>query len=313
MPGDLPGGTAVAAPRAAREEGTELRRTLADFGELTKPGITFFILITAAVGFSVAPKAGFSPWTFLFALAGIGTVTAGGAALNNWMERDVDRLMRRTAGRPLPAGRITGTAAVAFGAGLVGAGLLGLWVLVRPLTALLGVVSLVSYVFVYTPLKRRTSLCTVVGGIPGALPVLGGWTAAGAALSPAAWSLFAIVFLWQIPHFLSLAWVYRDDYRRGGLCVLSAEDPNGGRTGRQSLAFSLALVPVSLVPALLGLSGEIYLVCALLAGAAYAGLAGAFLAARSRGRAQRLFLASLIYLPAVYLVMVLDRLPPPVI
>ncbi len=286
-----------------------LRRALADYAQLTKPGITFFILITAGIGFSLAPVTQSSPWVFVWAMCGIGLVTAGGAALNNWMDRGVDARMNRTAGRPLPSGRLPQRPAAGFGTALAAVGLVVLWILVRPLTAVLGVVSLVSYVLVYTPLKRRTTLCTVVGGVPGALPALGGWTAAGAGLTPAAWSLFGIVFLWQIPHFLALAWVYREDYRRGGLRVLPAVDPTGRRTGRQAIVFSLALIPMSLLPALYGLAGGAYFLGALLAGSAYAGLSLAFFARPCRERARRLFLASLVYLPAVYVLMGVDRLP----
>jgi len=280
--------------------------------ELTKPRITQFVLLTAAAGFYVAATAGGGTVDlalFAHTLVGTALVAAGTNAFNQLRERDVDARMERTRRRPLPSGRVTPRAAAWFATAIAGAGLAYLAVLVNPLTTSLAALTLVSYVALYTPLKRRSSLNTLVGAVPGALPIVGGWTAAGGSLDAAAAALFWILFLWQLPHFLALAWIYRDDYRRGGLVMLSGDDPDGRRTARMVLLYALALVPVSLVPRQLGLAGNVYFVGALALGLVYAGAGAVMTLGPTGSRAWRVFVTSIVYLPALLALMVLDRRP----
>jgi heme o synthase len=242
------------------------------------------------------------------ALIGTALVAGGTNALNQVAERDVDALMARTAQRPLPSARLQVHEATVF-AWLIGVfGVIYLAVLVNALTAVLAALTLASYVFVYTPLKRRTSLSTLIGAVPGALPIVGGWTAAGGPLDTRASILFAILFLWQLPHFLALSWIYRDEYARAGLQMLSVGDTDGRTTFRQAALHAAALVPVSLAPAVVGLGGPLYFVGAALLSGAY--LWASVSAARhpSRDGARRLFSASLIYLPSVLALMIADRI-----
>ena len=283
------------------------RATTADFVALGKPRIVAFIVITVAAGFLLA-SAGAGPLALAHALIGTTLVAAGTNALNQLYERDVDALMRRTERRPLAAGRLSVAAGAAFG---WGAGVMGIsWLawFANPVTAGLAALTLLSYVFLYTPLKRKSTLATLVGAVPGALPIVGGWTAAGGQLGPQPWALFWIMFLWQLPHFLAIAWIYRDDYRAGGLVMLGGDDPSGRLTGRMSLLFALALVPVSLAPTLIGLTGAVYFAGALVLGLLYTSAGAALSFATTDGRARRLFLTSIVYLPALLGVMVLDRL-----
>ncbi|HSJ63048.1 MAG TPA: heme o synthase [Gemmatimonadaceae bacterium] len=284
-----------------------------DLLALTKPRITLMAVLTVAAGFALSAPASLGAWTFgtwnsfIHVLIGSALVAGGTNALNQLLERDVDALMRRTAGRPLPAGRLEPRVAATFA---VGAGTLGvayLAVLVNLMTALIAAATLLSYVLVYTPLKRRTNLATLIGAVPGALPIVGGWTAAGGTLSDRAGVLFAILFFWQLPHFLALSWIHRDDYVRAGLRMLSGDDTDGTSTFRQAVLTAVALVPISLVPTLLGMSGVFYFAGAL-------GLSGwlvvrAVLAARSRSpyHVRRLFLVTLAYLPAILTFMIADR------
>jgi heme o synthase len=283
---------------------------LADYLELTKPGITLLVLVTVAAGFYLGAGASpLAPLTLLATLVGAGLVAGGTNALNQIWERDADALMRRTRSRPLPAGRLGVREALAFAAGLSLSGLLVLVVWVNPLTAALAAATLVSYVLVYTPLKRVTTLNTLVGAVPGALPVVGGWTAAGGDLSPVAGALFWILFLWQLPHFLALAWLYRDDYRAGGFRMLGSggADDESGETGRVVVLYALALLPVSLLPTLLGVTGRWYFGAALVLGVAYV-VCGAAQALRpATVHARRLFFASVLYLPLLLFFMVVDK------
>lgn len=278
----------------------------ADFVELTKPRITSLVLVTAAVGYAVGSVGPFPGFRFLLFLAGTALLCAGASALNQLAERDTDARMERTRRRPLPAGRIRPEEALVFGLALSGAGL-ALLAFVNALTLLLGAASLASYVLAYTPLKRVTSLSTVVGAVPGALPPLMGWAAARGSLGPAGWGLFAILFLWQLPHFLAIGWLYREDYARGGFPMLAVTDRDGSSTGRQAVLYATALLPVTLAAGLLASAGKGYLWGALLLGLAFLGCALAFAWERSTGAARRLFLASVLYLPLVLGLMVFDR------
>ena len=271
------------------------------------------VLVTMAAGYAMAPVVGVtSPavWVLgLFhALVGTALVAGGTNALNQVFERDVDALMARTARRPLPAARLEVREATAF-AWLIGAaGVLYLALLVNALTAILAAVTLASYVFVYTPLKRRTPLSTLIGAVPGALPIVGGWTAAGGTLDTGASILFAILFLWQLPHFLALSWIYRDDYARAGLQMLSVGDADGRLTFRQAALHAAALVPVSLAPAVVGMGGPLYFLGAALLSGGYFWASVTAARSPSRDAARRLFATSLIYLPGVLALMILDRI-----
>ena len=277
------------------------------FLELTKPRITQLVLLTAAAGFYLGAPGGVDLRLLAHTLVGVALVAAGTNAFNQVRERDVDARMRRTQGRPLPSGRVSPRAAGWFAGVISVTGVVYLVVAVNRLTAALAAVTLVSYVLLYTPLKRRTTLNTLIGAVPGALPIVGGWTAAGGALGPAVAALFWILFLWQLPHFLALAWIYREDYRRGGLRMVSVSDPAGHETARLALLYAVALVPVSLVPALLGVTGALYFYGALALGLGYAGAAVALGRAVTTARAWRVFLASIVYLPALLTLMVLDK------
>ncbi|MFN2399947.1 MAG: heme o synthase [Gemmatimonadaceae bacterium] len=294
---------AIAVPRAAP----------ADLLELTKPRIVLMVLITVAVGFYMAdPQTALSPALRILLLAHtlIGTtlVAAGTNALNQILERDADALMRRTANRPLPAGRLTAVEASVFAWSSALLGIAYLAAFVNAATTILAAATLASYVFVYTPLKRRTTLATLIGAVPGALPIVGGWTAAGAAIDVRALSLFWILFLWQIPHFLALAWLYREDYARAGMKMLSVVDERGKMTFRQAALNACALVPISLVPAVLGMTGAPYFFGAMLLSSWFLWVSISAARHHSLQGARRLFLASLVYLPVLLTLMVADRI-----
>jgi protoheme IX farnesyltransferase len=286
---------AVAFPRAS------------DFFALTKPRIVLLVVLTAAVGFYMAAPVGVGALLFVHTVVGTALVAAASSALNQVVESDSDALMWRTAGRPIPAGRLGWQTGVAFAALLGTGGTVYLLHFVNPLTAALAGLTLGSYVLLYTPLKRRTTLNTLIGAIPGALPILGGWTAGANGISLPAWSLFGILFLWQLPHFLALAWLYRDDYTRAGLRMLSVGDDDGHRTFRQAVLYAAALIPMSLVPTLLGLTGPVYFVGAVLLGVWYSGTSLWAGYRRSTTAARRLFLVSIAYLPAILGLLALDK------
>jgi len=299
------------APRVAAGRPLAGSILLADLVELTKPGITLMVVLTAGLGFLLAESAahrGLSLLLLVETLVGTGLISAGGSALNHVLERDTDARMRRTANRPLPSGRLDPDAALLVGVVLGVAGMVYLALAVNLLTALLGAVALAGYVFVYTPLKRVSSLATIVGAIPGAIPPMMGWSAVTGRLGLAAWVLFAILFLWQMPHFLAIAWLCRDDYERAGFPMLTVLDPEGRRTARQVILYGAALVPVSLMPAALGLMGGVYLAGALVLGLVYLGAGLVFARRRTLPAARWLMLASILYLPAVLLAMLLDRI-----
>lgn len=279
----------------------------ADYAELAKPRITLMVVLTTAAGYYLGADGSFDLLLLLHALLGTAVIASAASALNQVMERDSDARMLRTRGRPLPSGRMETSVAVAFGVGLAVVGAVYLAIAVNLLTSAIGVATLLLYVLVYTPLKRRSSLCTIVGAVPGALPPVMGWTAATGTLSAEAWMLFAILFFWQLPHFLAIAWNYREDYARGGQPMLSVEDPQGGSTARQIVLYCMALVPVSLAPSLVHLTGGLYFYGALALGLAY--LAAGVHAARERSHAAALLLlrVSVIYLPALLGLMTFDK------
>jgi heme o synthase len=283
------------------------RERLAAYAELTKPRITLLIVLTSAAGFALASRGSVDYLGLLRALLGIGLLSSGIATLNQYAERDLDGLMRRTAGRPLPSGKLAPWEALAFGAGVTILAELYLLVLVNPLSALLGLTVIAGYLFAYTPLKTRTSLSTLVGAFPGAVPPLIGWSAARGSISLEGWVLFAILFLWQFPHFLAIAWMYREDYGRAGILMLPVVEPDGRVTAQQIVVYTLMLLPVSLLPAYMGMSGRIYLVGAIVLGLLflYSSLRAAF--SMSRQQARRLLLASVLYLPLLFILMVLNR------
>lgn len=295
------------APAATDPEGRSAT-LVSDLVQLAKPRITLMVMLTAGMGLLLATGQTPPLELAIAVLAGTGLVAAGGSALNHHWERDTDRLMERTADRPLPAGRMHPDVALGYGVTLAVAGLLLLALAANPLSALLGLIAFVGYVFVYTPLKRVTSLATVVGAVPGAIPPMMGWVAASGRLDAGAWALFAILFLWQLPHFLAIAWICREDYARAGLPVYTVGDAAGTRTARQMVLWAAALVPVSLLPVLLGLAGVTYLIGALLLGLALLAACLGFQRRHSSRAARRLLLASVMYLPAVLVILIFDRL-----
>ena len=285
---------------------SSLERTAA-FYELTKPGITRLVLVTTAAGFYLGSRGVFDLALLLHMLLGTAFAASGTNALNQWVEREADAKMRRTASRPLPSGRLGSFEAAAFAWGISVAGLLYLVAFVNLITAAIVALSLSSYVFIYTPLKMKTWVSTLIGAVPGALPILAGWTATGQPLSPAAWALFGIMFAWQMPHFYALAWIYRKDYDRAGFRMLTVVDDSGRRAARHSTLFAAALIPISMLPAVFGIAGQIYLVGALALGIAFLILAGGMLRKPDERLAWRVFTGSIIYLPLLLLLMVVDK------
>jgi protoheme IX farnesyltransferase len=275
--------------------------------DLVKARLTTLVLLTTLVGFYLGWRGAMNLVLMFHTLLGTGLVASGAAALNQLLEREYDAKMRRTANRPLPSGRLQPTTVMLFGGICSVAGLIYLGLLVNLLTALIGAVTLVSYLFIYTPLKRVTWLNTAIGAIPGALPPLMGWTAARNDLSAEGWTLFAILALWQLPHFFAIAWIYRDDYAKAGFQMLPNIDPDGSRTGQQAVSNTIGLLFVSLCPFAFKMAGPVYLVCALLLGAGYLWCAIQFSRHLTLGRARQLFLASIIYLPLLLSAMVWDK------
>lgn len=276
-----------------------------DLLALTKPRITLLIVLTALLGFVLA--GGSFGLTAMALLAGTALVSSGSSALNQVLERESDAAMRRTENRPLPAGRMRPAEALFWAVLLSAGGLLILGLSVNLLTAALAALTLVTYGFVYTPMKQTTSLATIVGAIPGALPPVGGWAAATGTLATPALILFTIVFLWQMPHFLAIACLYRDDYRRGGMPMLPVVDTEGRFTALQVILYNAALLPVSLLPAALGIAGGSYLTGAVLLGLGLNGAGFLFARHRTQEAARRLLLASVIYLPLLWGLLLIDR------
>jgi protoheme IX farnesyltransferase len=276
------------------------------YADLFKARLTSLVLMTTALGFYLGSDA--RDYLLLFhVVGGMALVAAGGAALNQWSERDHDARMQRTRERPLPSGRLQPATVLWIGWGSSLSGILYLTFAANLLTGLLAAFTLVTYIFVYTPLKRVTWLNTLVGAVPGALPPLIGWTAARGTVDTAGLSLFAIQACWQIPHFMAIAWIYRDEYARAGFRMLPVEDPQGLRTSRQSLLFTAALFCASLAPWVLGLAGTLYLAAALVLGVLFVSSAVQFTLNLTVGNARRLFYASILYLPLVLSALVLDK------
>jgi protoheme IX farnesyltransferase len=277
--------------------------------ELTKPRITVFILMSTAVGFLCGIRAA-DHWTLLTLLhtiIGTALIASGTAALNQWYESDADAKMNRTRLRPIPSGRISSRQAFTFGVSLSVVGFLELWFGANLLTGLLGLFTMASYLLAYTPLKQRSRHSTTIGAIPGAMPPLIGFAAAAGTLTAEAWVLYVILFLWQFPHFYAIAWMYRDDYAKAGIQMLPVVEPDGESTARRILFFSLLLIPVSLLPKYIGGAGNLYFAGALALGLyfLYAGVRVMF--DRTRVRARQVLLASVVYLPLLYGLLVLDR------
>ena len=296
----------LAAPAVEPAPGVR-RHRIADYLELTKPEVTWLILISTAAGFYLASRGSIEIIVLLEAVFGTGLVAAGTGTLNQYLERDSDAKMRRTQSRPLPAGRLHPLHALVFGVTLAAAGVLILALVINLLTSLLALATLGSYLLIYTPLKSRTSLCTLVGSVPGAMPPLIGWAAARGEVGLEAMILFLILFLWQVPHFLAIAWMYREDYARAGIVMLPVVDPEGKATGRQILLCTLALGVASLLPTWVGLTGHLYLVGAVVLGLAFLYYAASAVLSRSNRGARRLLLASVGYLPLVLALMLVDK------
>jgi protoheme IX farnesyltransferase len=296
-------------PTAGIWQGELVRQRLADYVALTKPRVIAMVLVTTLVGYYLGTPALSSVLPVLDTLAATALAAAGTLALNQYMERDVDARMERTRRRPLPEGRLLAVEALGFGMALLVVGLAWLWWSVGPLAAGVTAVIAATYLLAYTPLKRVTSLCSVVGAIPGALPPVAGWAAARGTLGVEAWVLFAIMFLWQIPHSLAIGRMYRDDYARAGIKVLPVVDPDGASTGTHVVSNTLALLPVALLPTLIGLAGPVYFLVALVLGLGFLWSAIGLARTRSVADARRLLFASLVYLPVLLAVLALDKLP----
>jgi protoheme IX farnesyltransferase len=284
------------------------RGWMATYADLFKARLTFLVLLTTLVGFYIGYRGPVNYLLMLHTIVGTALLAAGASALNQLWEREHDAKMRRTQSRPLPSGKMQPGTVLIIGtvASVLGIGYLA--VAVNPLTSLIGAASLFSYVFVYTPLKRITWLNTAIGAIPGALPPLMGWTAARNELSREGWALFAILAFWQIPHFLAIAWMYREEYGRAGFKMLPNVDPDGHRTARQAVSHTLGLLPVSLAPFAFRLTGPLYLAGALVLGAVFFWCALQFARHLTIARAKQLFFASILYLPLLLVVMVLDKI-----
>jgi protoheme IX farnesyltransferase len=284
------------------------RPMLAVICDLIKVRLTVLVLLTTLVGFYLGIRGPADYLLLVHTILGTGLLACGAAALNQLLERDHDARMARTASRPLPSGRLQAETVLIFGGACSVIGLIYLATAVNLLTSLLGAATLASYLFIYTPLKRSTWLNTAVGAIPGAIPPLMGWAAVRGELAGEGWALFAILFFWQIPHFLAIAWLYRDEYEEAGFVMLPSVDPKGSRTGHQAVSHTMGLLIASLMPCLLRLAGPVYLCGALVLGLGFLVVAWRFSRQLTRPRARQLFLASILYLPLLLGLMVLDKL-----
>jgi heme o synthase len=278
-----------------------------DFLQLTKPRITVLVVITTLVGFYVGTRGALPLVLLAHTLLGTALVAGGASAFNMYFERNLDGLMRRTESRPLPSGRMRSREALWFAALISAAGMLYLALFVNILTSVLSALTFLSYLALYTPLKRRTWLCTLIGAAPGALPTTMGWAAVNGTLSAGAWILFAIVFVWQLPHFYAIGWMYREDYARAGFPMLPVVDETGIRTSRQAGIFILLLIGITILPSVTGLAGKIYLTGALALGLLFLVYGILFVMQRDRASARRLFLTSIGYLPLLFCLMMVDK------
>jgi heme o synthase len=284
-----------------------VREKLAAYLELTKPRIAFMLVLTSAAGFYLGTKGNFDFTVFVNSIIGITLLAFGVATLNQYIERKTDLLMDRTAKRPLPTGKITPNEALIFGILQCVVAELYLLFLVNGLTAALGLVVIVGYVLMYTPLKTRTSASTAIGAIPGAMPPLMGWTAAANEITLGAWILFAMLFLWQFPHFLAIAWMYREQYAKAGIKMLPVVEPEGKITAQQIVIFTILLLPVSIAPYFFGVSGMIYLVGASILGIWFLWTSIQAARAKSNEMARKLLLVSVLYLPIIFALMVFNH------
>jgi protoheme IX farnesyltransferase len=280
---------------------------VAVYADLIKARLTFLVLLTTLVGFYLGYRGPVDYLLMLHTVLGTALVASGASALNQLIEREHDAKMRRTRNRPLPSGRLQPTTVMVFGGVCACAGLLYLALAVNLTTSVIGAISLLSYIFIYTPLKRLTWLNTAIGAIPGGLPPLMGWTAARGELSREGWALFAILAFWQLPHFLAIAWMYREEYEKAGFKMLPGIDPSGHRTGRQAVSHTLGLLPVSLCPFLFHVTGPTYLAGALALGLVFVWFAVQFARQLTISRARQLFFVSILYLPLLLGMMVLDK------
>ncbi len=284
-------GTALSGARLVTSAG------MWDYWEMTKPRLTFLVLVTTFVGYCVGSQDGMDWIQLVHTIVGTALVAGGAAVLNQFVERDLDARMKRTEDRPMPAGRIQPKEGLIYGILLSVAGGIYLFLIVDWLPAFLSIASWASYLFVYTPLKTRTPLCTIIGAVPGAIPPMIGWTAATHSLGAGAWVLFAILFLWQMPHFYALSHMYQEDYSRGGFPMLSVCGPHGDRTSLEIKGYTLALIPVSLLPAFLGMNTLVYLIGAILLSVAFLVFGWKAATLRNVDSSRRLFFASIFYLP----------------
>lgn len=278
-----------------------------DYIALTKPRITWLILMSTGVGYFFGAQKGWHLWTLLHTIVGTGLIASGTAALNQWIERVADGKMRRTQARPLPSGRLQAPNALVFAIAISIAGFIELWFGANPLAALLGLFTLLTYLFVYTPLKQRSPHSTTFGSLPGAMPPLIGFAAASGTLTWDAWVLFAILFLWQFPHFYAIAWMYKEDYARAGIRMLPVVEPDGKSTARRILLYSIALIPISLMPKFFAMAGNVYLYGALALGLAFLYYGLRIRWDRTRQQARHVLLASVVYLPVLFTLMLFDR------
>ena len=299
--------TVTAAAAIENDKVIGVKEKAAAYAELTKPRIAILLVLTAAAGFYLGTSGSFNLLLFSNFIIATTLLAFGVATLNQYWERDLDGLMDRTATRPLPTGRVTPNEALIFGIVQCVIAEAYLLLAVNPLTALLGLVVIVGYVLVYTPLKTRTTASTAIGALPGALPPLMGWTAATGEITLVAWALFTIQFLWQFPHFMAIAWMYRADYAKAGILMLPVVEPEGRLTGRQIVMFSIMLFPVALAPFFLNLSGLIYLIGAAVLGTWFVWVSVQAAIAKTDKKARMVLLVSVIYLPVLFIFMVADK------
>jgi protoheme IX farnesyltransferase len=279
-----------------------------DYWTLTKPEVNFLVVASTFAGFYVAKQGPLHPGVLIHTLIGTVLVASGTATLNQFVERAGDAQMRRTGYRPLPSGRMAPWKALTFGLVISVVGALELWLKVNPLASVLAVSTLLSYLLIYTPLKKKTAFCTFLGAFPGAMPPLIGWAAVRGSVAPQAWLLFAIVFLWQFPHFLAIAWLYREDYQRAGLRMLPSRDTDGRFTGYEIVVLTIGLVAVTLLPVMMHFEGWIYCAGAVIGGAFFLKESMRMLTHRTKETSRRLLHASVMYLPVLFALMVIDKL-----